>query len=265
MKISIVIVEYNSLDELQKCAESLQKGFTYDVELISSSNSCYPKEKQLKIQNQFPQFKWCFNKKNGGFAYAMNQGLKLATGDYLIIANPDCVFIEKLDAMVDFMASHPKVGAIAPQIVDENGIIQDSCRHYMSVQSFVWRQLRRLVTKKEVLLNPFVNYSKVQTVDWIIGAFIMVSRPVYEKTQGLSVDYFMYCEDMDWCTRISIAGWEVVYYPKAKMQYKGTRSARKNSGSAKVFLNSVMTYWKKYGFFWGYPKRKKKVLLECDH
>jgi GT2 family glycosyltransferase len=257
MKISIVIVEYNSLDELQRCAESLQKGFSCEVELISSSNSCYQEERRGLIQSQFPQFKWSFNEKNGGFAYAMNQGLKLATGDYLIIANPDCVFIDELDEMLTFLQKHPEVGAIAPQIVDENGHIQDSCRHYISVQSFIWRQVRRKFTGKEVLLNSRTDYNKIQTVDWVIGAFIMVSRAVYEKTGGLSDDYFMYAEDMDWCTRIRLAGWEVVYYPKVKIQYKGTRSARKNTGSAKIFLNSLKTYWKKFGFFFGYPKRKK--------
>ena len=255
MKISIVIVEYNSLDELQRCAESLQNGFSCEVELIASSNSCYSKQKKEEALSLFPQFIWSFNEKNGGFAYAMNQGLKLATGDYLIIANPDCVFMDKLDEMVTFLQQHPRIGAIAPQIVDECGEIQDSCRHYLSVQSFIWRQIRRKLTGKEVLLNSRVDYSKVQTVDWVIGAFIMVSRAVYEKTRGLSDDYFMYAEDMDWCTRIRLAGWEVVYYPKVKIQYKGTRSARKNTGSAKVFLNSLKTYWRKFGFFWGYPKR----------
>lgn len=259
MKVSIVIVEYNSLDELQRCAESLQKGFSYEVELIASSNSCYPEEQRDEIKSQFPQFKWSFNEKNGGFAYAMNQGLKLTTGDCLIIANPDCVFIDKLDPMVDFLQQHPEVGAIAPQIIEECGQVQDSCRHYISLQSFIWRQIRRKFTGKEVLLNSRVDYSKAQTVDWVIGAFIMVSRAVYEKTGGLSDDYFMYAEDMDWCTRIRLAGWEVVYYPKVKIQYKGTRSARTNTGSAKVFMNSLMTYWRKYGFFWGYPKRRKMV------
>lgn len=256
MKISIVIVEYNSLHELQKCAESLHCCSTHELELIASSNSCYPYERQIQVLTQFPQFKWSFNEKNGGFAYAMNKGLKMATGDYLIIANPDCVFIDKLDAMVNFLQQHPEVGAIAPQIVDENGQIQDSCRHYISVQSFIWRQIRRKITNKEVLLNPRVDYSKIQTVDWIIGAFIMVSRAVYEKTNGLSDDYFMYAEDMDWCTRIRLEGWEVVYYPKVKIQYKGTRSARKNIGSARVFIDSLKTYWKKYGLFWGFPIRK---------
>ena len=257
MKISVVIVEYNSLDELQRLAESLQKRFSCEVELIASSNSCYCKNTQEEILSLFPQFMWSFNEKNGGFAYAMNHGLRLATGDFLIIANPDCVFLEKLDNMVEFLLQHPEVGAIAPQIVDENGKVQDSCREYVSVHSFAWRQIRRILTRKDVILDPQIDYSKVQTVDWIIGAFIMVSRAVYEKTGGLSDDYFMYFEDIDWCTRIRLAGWEVVYYPNTKIQYKGTRSARKNAGSARIFLRSALIYWRKFGFLWGYPKRKQ--------
>ena len=260
MKVSIVIVEYKSLDELQRCAESLQNGFSYEVELIASSNSCYTEEQQDKVKSQFPHFKWSFNDKNGGFAYAMNQGLKLATGDYLIIANPDCIFIDKLDPIVHFMQRHPEVGAMAPQIIDENGQLQDSCRKYVSVQSFVWRNVKRIFTHKEVILDSYVDYSQIQTVDWLIGAFILVSRAVYEKTGGLSEDYFMYAEDMDWCTRIRLAGWEVVYYPTVKIQYKGTRSARKNSGSAKIFLNSLKTYWMKFGYFRGFPKRKDIIF-----
>ena len=260
MKVSIVIVEYYSLDELQRCAESLRKGFSYEVELIASSNSCYPVELRDEIKSQFPQFKWSFNEKNGGFAYAMNKGLKLATGDCLIIANPDCVFIDKLDPMVDFLQRHPEVGAIAPQIIEENGQLQDSCRKYLSVQSFVWRNIKRIITRKELILDSCVDYSQIQTVDWIIGAFIMVSRTVYEKTGGLSEDYFMYAEDMDWCTRIRLAGWEVVYYPKVKIQYKGTRSARKNTESAKIFFNSLKTYWMKFGYFSGFPKRKQIIF-----
>ena len=212
------------------------------------------------MQLQFPQFKWSFNKKNGGFAYAMNNGLKIASGDYLIIANPDCIFRENLNILVDFLKSHLEVGAIAPQIVDEYGNIQDSCRDYLSVQSFISRQIKRIFFKRESILDKGRDYSKIQTVDWVIGAFIMVSREVYEKTHGLSDDYFMYVEDEDWCTRIRKAGWEVVYYPKVKIQYKGTRSARYKKNSAKIFYKSLMTYWSKYGYFYGFPKRKHIVF-----
>ena len=264
MKISVVVVEYHSLEELKKCTETIQTAFSWEVEIIASSNSCYPPTEQERIKKEYNQFVWSFNDRNGGFAYAMNQGLKIATGDYLIIANPDCVFLEKMDKMVTFIDSHPEVGAIAPQIVDSDGVLQDTCRSYVSVQSFIWRQIRRIVTHRECILERSFDYNKVQTVDWVIGAFIMVRRTVYESTCGLSEDYFMYSEDQDWCTRIRLAGWEIVYYPKVKIQYKGTRSARTNRFSAKVFLKSANIFWRKYGYFRGYPQRKKIIYEDIE-
>lgn len=136
MKISIVIAEYNSLDELHKYAESLQNSFIHEVGFIDSNNAFYSFDNQEVICSQFSQFKWGFNKKRGEFSYAMNQGLRLATGDYFIIANPDSMFIDKLDSMMDFLQQHPKVGAIAPMIVEENELFQDPCRKYIKCSVF---------------------------------------------------------------------------------------------------------------------------------
>jgi GT2 family glycosyltransferase len=110
---------------------------------------------------------------------------------------------------------------------------------------------------KTSILDNDMNYNKVQTVDWLIGAFIMVSRKAYEATGGLDDDLFMYAEDLDWCTRIRQQGFEVVYFPKAVIIYKGTRRARSNSKYAKIFIQSHIKYWRKFGFFYGYPRRKK--------
>ena len=84
--------------------------------------------------------------------------------------------------------------------------------------------------------------------DWVIGAFMMCRRDFYEKIGGLSEDYFMYCEDMDWCKRAHQAGYEVVYFPGTVIQYKGTRAARRSWKYAKIHIKSLLTYWRKYGF-----------------
>ena len=59
----------------------------------------------------------------------------------------------------------------------------------------------------------------------------------------------MYCEDMEWCKRAYLAGYKVIYFPESVIEYKGTRSARKNMKYAKIHLRSLFTYWKKYGVF----------------
>lgn len=262
IKLSVVIVEYHSINEIMQCLASFKTHIKMPYEIIVSSNSCYDKQQQVAIEQTDANIRWLFNARNGGFAYAMNEGLKVAQGDYLVIMNSDCTLISDLDNMIRFMDGHPEVGAIAPQMKDSDGNIQDTARPYVSLPRYILRQIKRVIGHKTTILNNAMNYNQIQTVDWLIGAFIMTSRKAYEATGGLDDDLFMYAEDLDWCTRIRQQGFEVVYYPMAIIQYKGTRRARNNSKYARIFIQSHIKYWKKFGFFYGYPKRKKIIYSE---
>ena len=257
--ISIVVIEYNAIDEIIQCVKEV-KEYCKDVEyeLIVSSNSCYSSERQAELRKTIPDVKWSFNEKNGGFAYGMNRGLKIAKGDYLVIMNPDVEVKGSLTVLIDFLNRHKKVGAIGPQIVGRDGAIQDSCRSFVTPWRFVKRQIRRTMTGA-VSVHEGYDYSKTQTVDWVIGAFIMVRREVYEQVGGLDEAFFMYAEDIDWCTRIWQAGYEVVYCPGLKVVYEGSRSARKNKKYARIFLSSHVKYWRKNKWFFGYPKSVRKI------
>jgi len=260
--ISFVIVEYHSTEEVNTCAESIREHLNIPYEIIISSNSCYNEEERnhLEATNKDRHLHWYFNEKNGGFAYAMNNGLSHANGRYLAIMNSDCTIECDLRQIIDFMDNHSEIGAIAPQMKDADGNIQDTARPYVSLPRYIWRQTRRIIGCKITILSRDMDYGQIQTVDWLIGAFIIVSRKAYEATNGLDDKFFMYAEDLDWCTRIRQQGFEVVYYPKAVITYKGTRRARSNSKYAKIFIRSHIRYWKKFGFFYGYPKRTKRIF-----
>lgn len=258
--LSFIIVEYHSRSEIQHCVEALRQHLSVPYEVIVSSNSCYDDAQRAAIDQSDSQVKWLFNKENGGFAYAMNEGLKVASGRYLAIMNSDCVLHSDLAPMARFMDEHPEVGAIAPKMHDAEGNVQDTARPYVSLPRYVWRQVKRIVGHKISILDRRMDYSRVQTVDWLIGAFIMVSRAAFEATGGLDDSFFMYAEDLDWCTRIRQQGFEVVYYPKAVITYKGTRRARNNGKYARIFIKSHIRYWRKFGFFFGYPRRKRIVF-----
>lgn len=242
MSISFVVIEYNSLNDVLKFKEA---NFGEGKELIVSSNSLYSKEEQISIRKEYSWAKWVFNVKNGGFAYGMNEGLKVATGDVLVVMNPDVKLKSSLQPMIDYLLAHPEVGIIAPKIVDENGTIQDSFRHFFSPWSFIKRQLGWIKNHGELHV---ADLKEPVHGDWVIGAFMMVRRDFYEKVGGLSEDYFMYCEDMDWCKRAHLAGYDVVYYPDVVVEYKGTRAARKSWKYAKIHFQSLFTYWRKFGF-----------------
>lgn len=260
--LSIVIVEYKSTEEIAHCIKSISAVLNLPYEIIVSSNSCYTDSERAHItkENAYDNVHWLFNERNGGFAYAMNEGLKVAKGDYLVIMNSDCSINSDLSQMISFLKEHQEVGALGPCIHDADGNLQDTARPYVSVTRFFWRQIKRMLLHKVSVLNPNMDYTKTQTVDWVIGAFIMVTRKAYELTGGLDDSFFMYAEDLDWCTRIRQKGLEIVYYAPSDITYKGTRRARNNKKYAKIFLHSHLMYWRKYGYVFGYPKRKKMMF-----
>ena len=252
MTLSIIVIEYKSLDDIKLFQEQVKQSVNgVDYELIVSSNSQYSISLQESIRKQFPDIIWVFNERNGGFAYGMNRGLELATGEYLMIANSDLHMKKGLAEAIYFLQENPDVGAVGPLIKDNKGVIQDSARPYVTLYTWVIRQLKRLLGK-----NERYNLSKTQTVDWVIGACILMSRKAYLLTGGLDEHYFMYAEDLDLCTRIRENNLEVVYYPQMEVEYAGTRSARHSLKYARIFLQSHWHYWKQYGFLTNNVVRK---------
>ncbi|MDE7401950.1 MAG: glycosyltransferase family 2 protein [Muribaculaceae bacterium] len=250
MLLSFVIVEYNSLGEVKKCLSSLDSLKGIEHEVIVSSNSSYDTAKRNLLLKESPaNTKWVFNDRNGGFAYAMNRGLEKASGEILVIMNPDIELRYGIGEMYRFLVSHPELGAVAPQVIDRDGNLQDSARPYVTPWRFFKRQMKRIATGQEVVLNPKMDYNKAQTVDWVIGTMIMATREAYNRTGGLSEAYFMYGEDLDWCTRIRKAGLEIAFFPGAQIIYKGTRRARHSWKFTKIFFKSHLHYWTKFGPF----------------
>lgn len=247
IKISFIIIEYHSIEDVIACYASIMNAFSFPkfFEVIISSNSNYPLAKQKEIISQHTTLKWIFNKKNGGFAYAMNQGLASAEGDVLIIMNPDIRLKFGLEKMLNYLSSHSEIGIIAPKIRNSEGQIQDSFRNFITPTNFLMRHLNRFLKSN----NPIEVYKYPNKVDWVIGAFMMMSRQTYNITKGLDERYFLYCEDMDFCKRVHLNGYSVVYYPESEIEYEGTRSARKSWKYACIFMKSLLKYWQKFGLY----------------
>lgn len=245
MKVSFVIVEYHSINELIECCSCIKERFygKLEFEIIISSNSIYPQRKRMEIQEQFNYLIWVFNERNGGFAYAMDHGLAKAIGDVFIIMNPDVKIEVGILDMLSYFLSDPNIGIIAPKIINEQGLLQDSFRDFITPLNFIKRHFTRVFNYEKLV----VTAAHPQKVDWVIGAFMMTRRSVYEKVGGLDEKYFMYCEDMDWCKRMYQVGLDVIYYPGAVIEYEGTCSARRSWKYTVIFIKSLFRYWSKFG------------------
>jgi N-acetylglucosaminyl-diphospho-decaprenol L-rhamnosyltransferase len=258
--VSVIIIEFFSLEEIESSIYSIRSSLSgIDHEIIVSSNSCYDGSIRESARKRFPGIIFSFNDRNGGFAYGMNRGLKKARGQFLVIANPDTRVLKGFNDLIGFLEIHPDIGAAGPQMMDSEGIIQDSCRKYLTLPRFITRQLKRMFQDIPVW-EKGIDPHLIQTVDWVSGAFIVVTRQSYEETGGLDENYFLYAEDIDWCTRIRSAGFEIVYYPSMIVRFEGTRTARKFNKFTLIFIKSHLRYWHKFGFFAGYPERRKAVF-----
>lgn len=242
--LSFIIIEYHSFDDIVECIATIRSSTSLSYEVIVSSNSCYLLEVQERILKKMEHVKWVFNSKNGGFAYAMNRGIEKAVGDFLVIMNPDVRIKYGIEYMFDFLYFNEQVGIVSPKIVNSLGEVQDSFRKFLTPSNFILRQLRRIFYRR----NEVITMTKLENVDWVIGAFMMISKKAYEAVCGMDEKYFLYCEDMDLCKKIHDKGYKVIYYPDAVVVYEGTRSARKSLKYACIFLSSLLHYRSKFGF-----------------
>ena len=256
--ISFVIIEYHSLPDVAECAEAIAECCReLDFEIIVSSNSTYPASEQQRLQIEMTQITWVFNRRNGGFAQGMNAGLERSTGKIVVITNPDVrIKAGSVREAITFIAASDRIGVLGPRIVDGFGNLQDSCRPFITPVRLAGRLLNRFIKSRDVLLENKFDYSRVQRVDWVIGAFMMIQREALTTVGGLDQGYFLYVEDMDWCKRFWDRGFEVVYYPSLTVEYKGDRKSTTVLTSKNMInkyswfhLKSYCRFLKKHGFF----------------
>lgn len=246
MIASFVIIEYNSINDVLKCIYFIQNlDLDFEYEIIVSSNSRYDDFKKAKLINKYKNIIWSFNKYNNGFAYGMNSGIRITKGKYVILQNPDTKIIKgDLKKVFSFIENNNNVGLIGPKIININNEIQDSCRSFMTPLKLMKRLYYRYIKKTQNILDNKCDYSKIQTVDWVIGGFMIIPKTTIDLIGLLCEDYFMYVEDMDYCLKVSKNNLKVYYYPKIIVQYEGDRKSSRFNFLNKYTYLHIKNYLK---------------------
>ena len=124
MDLSIIIVNYNTKNDLRKCLQSIFKSFdesTLDYEILVVDNNSTDGSIEM-IKMEFPSINLIKNQENLGFAKANNQAIRIAGGRYILLLNPDTVVMGKsVDLMVEFMEKNPKIGILTPKLLNAKG------------------------------------------------------------------------------------------------------------------------------------------------
>lgn len=232
--ISILIVNYNTCRLTMDCLRSVYESDTnYSYEIILIDNHSRDDSVE-QISREFPGVFLIANQDNTGFASANNQGIKVASGRYVLLLNSDTVVRkDTLETMISFMDGRPDIGASGCKIILPDGSLDKACKrgfptpaasfYYAFGFSRLFPDRPRFNGYQLGYLDPDQDYP----VDCLVGAFMMLRRETIEQVGGLDEEFFMYGEDLDWCFRIKEAGWGIHYYPQTTIVHLKGGSARR--------------------------------------
>ena len=244
IKISIIIPSYNTKDLLEKCLQSL--GSDYEIVVIDNGSTDDSVAMLKKLQSQNPVIKTIFNQKNKGFGGANNQGIKIATGDYLLFLNSDTLIKDKAPLrMAQFLKENPQVGVVGCRLLNKDGSSQPSAGPFPSPR------ITFIMLFTEHWLGDLVrsSFAKEKEVDWVMGAAMMVKKEVITKAGLMDEGIFMYMDEVEWCYRIKKAGFKVMFYPGAEITHLFGASSK--SGRTDPILNiyrGLLYFYKKHYF-----------------
>lgn len=248
--VSIIILSWNVRDLLQRCLSSLPLSDS-DVEVIVVDAASSDGSAEM-VRTEFLGAKLITRKENLGYTRGNNLGLRAAAGRYLLILNPDTEVVgDAIPQMLAYMDAHPRIGVLGPQLLNPDQTIQSTRRRFPSLGTgfleSTWLQPlapRRLLDRYYARDLPD---DAIAEVDWVVGAALLVRREAYEQVGGFDEGFFMYSEEMDWCHRMKTAGWQVVYFPPARIVHHEARSSAQVPAATHIRFNtSKVRYFRKH-------------------
>ncbi len=254
MKLSVVIVNYNVKHFLEQCLFSVRnacKGIDSEIYVVDNNSV---DGSQAMIREKFPKVKLIANKENLGFSKANNQAIKKASGEYILLLNPDTVVEDDtFVSCIDFMDKHPEAGGLGVKMLDGKGKFLPESKRGLPTPDVAFYKifgLSRLFPKSRIFGKYHLGYldkDEVHEVEVLAGAFMMMRKSCLDKTGLLDEEYFMYGEDIDLSYRIMKAGFKNYYFPHTRIiHYKGESTKKHSLNYVYMFYNAMIIFARKH-------------------
>lgn len=253
MRLSVIIVNYNSGPYLEQCVASMAQkfgGLEYEVIIVDNASTDGSITAATRADRHTA---FIMSETNMGFAAACNVGADIAIGEYLLFLNPDTrILSDNIDALLEAFKADTAAGALGCQNRRPDGSMQSSAYGFPTLfLAFAWAfRLRVLLHLPGVktLLIPFLKgrfgqfdpHSRSKPVDYVTGAFLLVKRFAWYKTGPFDRRFFLFCEEIDWCLRCKRAGFNVVFDPSFEIEHYVGYSSQKEK--PRVLLEKFMSY-----------------------
>ena len=241
MKLSIIIVSYNTKALLHHCLDSLKPQLNSQTEVIIIDNASTDGSVQA-IQEAFPKVKLIANKRNLGFAAATNLGIKKTSATYVLLLNPDTLVQPgSLKLLTDYLDAQPQVSIASPKLLNPDGSLQPAGGALPNLNNLTtWFFLLDHLPYVGEFIDPYHQnhqdfYTKTQLTGWVPGTAMIIRRKVLDQIGLLDDQIFMYAEDVDLCLRAHQTDHQVALLPQATVIHASHAAA----GKPKALIGEV--------------------------
>lgn len=249
-QISIIVLTFNSEKWIKRCLTSITRNANRNEIIVIDNNSS---DRTIEtIRKYSPKIKIINNKKNLGFARGVNIGIKNTQGKYILLINPDSKTCPKAVENVVTCLTTNDADIAGAKLIRNNEVHGSFVRKpNLLTGIFDYTNLRKIIPgdyfhKKHYYLEQKFP-KKTKEVDAISGAFMLIKRDVFKRIGYFDENFFMYLEDIDFCTRAKQAGFKIIFCPNAVVYHHGgASSTNKHRTNYQAWSDSRRYYFLKH-------------------
>jgi N-acetylglucosaminyl-diphospho-decaprenol L-rhamnosyltransferase len=221
-EVSVIVASHDTRSDLERCLAAL--GDAHEVIVVDAAST---DGSQALVRERFPYAHLVPLGANPGYGGALNNGIALASGAYLLLMNADAWPLPgALERLVACAEREPDAGVVGPRLLNPDGTVQPSVRGFPTL----WRLateyyfLRRLAPRTRAL-NAFYgagfSHQSPRDAEFVVGAVMLVRRQMLDEIGAFDESFFMFNEEVDLCYRARRANWRVVFRPEAEFVHVG--------------------------------------------
>jgi GT2 family glycosyltransferase len=250
--VAVVIVNYNSASDVERCLKSLSKlsykrFFTIIVDGASPDGS----GELLRAQLSSEQVDVVLNPENSGFAASSNLGIRLALArdaQFVWLLNPDTeVDRESLNSLLEASSQYPEAAAFGSKVYYGSGHLPDSVKE--GAEEIIWcagGSLEHVTQSVEMRGNHEPDrgqYDQDVECDYLPGCSLFIRSSVLEEVGVLPEEYFMYFEETEWCRQVRRTGGTLMFIPDSKVWHYTSDSKMQSPSTIYYYNRNQMLFW----------------------
>jgi len=256
MKLSVIIVNYNTCDMLRIALNSVIRaalGINYEVFVVDNASA----DKSVEmLSGEFPDVKVIANTSNQGLAIAYNQGIKETTGEYVLVVSADTITGKKtFEKALEFMDMHLDAGGMGVRMITPDGRFLAESKHGFTEPWAVFFKLTGLAKYfsksrlTDVQRKDWVEEFQTSETDVLNGAFMLMRKEAIDKAGLFDERFHTYGYDIDLSYRIRLAGFKNYYFPKTYIiNFNSRNNVQFSWDYLKEFYGAMIIFAAKYLF-----------------